>query len=397
MARTLSKFAQEYLENLTNGNTEESDKLYEKVLKLRRLNHEAFVHCAYIVHSYLCPVDVAYLAFDICCKQIEANKSPNPQRIFQSLSRNQRASYQHVKPVYDDALRMLENLGVQNKKITKSEVDNTEIYKHMFTPKQEDVEFLNNYLIEKYFSSDNSEYYVVNTCIMPKSSWVLDVYATSFDDYCDIVQNTVKELNDTGTTLFLIKPEVFKKNIIKENPTIAYSIIVNNNFKFSNLSKQFVEYMDKGEEIKIEKDIKIANRIRLRFVSFIGSLYCDDVGEVSKTSEKYLSTFSNEEDILTIIEKLGEEQDIVKHQVELKTGIVHANHEIYKSILCQKKDIIQISSILNKIENAKLDFIIDSNKETLKILFIHVSHWDVVIDEINTQQIKAITDIEFLK
>ena len=87
--------------------------------------------------------------------------------------------------------------------------------------------------------------------------------------------------------------------------------------------------------------------------------------------------------LLAAIEEVGISNNVVKHYIEVRTGIPQSgNTQIYKTILCRKEDIMQISSILRNIKGGELDFIISSDKDDIEILFIHISHLDELIDKI---------------
>lgn len=405
MAKVLNQQTKNYLTELTNGKTEESEKLYQAVLRLRDLNEDAFSHCAYLIYSYQCPVEVAFLAFDIAYRQLTAGKNANPQRIFQSLSRNDRASYSAVKSLYDDAIRMLEKFVIQKEKeenlrnseetpFINNQTNNKKAnippsIQNNKIPSNEDITFAKNFLYESYFPSNEKDRYVVNTCIIPKNAWILNVYAISYEDYCNIVQNTVKEFNDAGITVFLTKPEMFKtENVSKENPKIAYSVLIGENFRFSELSENLILSFDSGEEILKMDGIKIAKRVSIDFVSFVGPLFMDNQRNVSSSNKKYIESFENEETILATVESIGTTRNIIDYHIENYTGINQKEKlSIYKPILCKKDDIIQIASILRNIETGKLDFLINSNREDIKILFIHYSHFSDFLSEINKQGI----------
>ena len=340
MAKVLSQQDIEYLENLSNKNTNDSMALYGAMRRLKTMNEDAFVHCGHLVCSYLCPANVAFLAFDLTCRQLEAGRNANPQKIFQPLSKNNRSSYEAVKPLYDDALALLARLAAKKEEeennreeipaeiivpevvvqpepiIANNEIEDDEesdeddeyeedddedideqeyvpvlnkrvIYK----PTTEDADFAKKFLYENYFKSNDSDRYVVNTCPIPKSAWLINVYATTYEDYCKIVQDTVQELNDAGTTLFLTKPEIFKKN--NKEPRIAYSVLTGEKFNFASLSDNFVKALDECEEMNITSGVKIANRATIQFASFIGACYSDGVGGFSDSDKVYLSSCSN--------------------------------------------------------------------------------------------------------
>jgi hypothetical protein len=68
MAKVLSTNDIEYLESLSNKNTNDSMALYGAMRRLKKLSEDAFVHCGHLVCSYLCPANVAFLAFDLTCR-----------------------------------------------------------------------------------------------------------------------------------------------------------------------------------------------------------------------------------------------------------------------------------------------------------------------------------------
>ena len=327
MARTLSVQDVDYLENLSNKDTKDSIALYGVMVKLKNMNEDAFVHCGHLVCSYMCPADVAFLAFDLTIRQLMAGRNANPQKIFQPLSKNNRSSYAAVKPLYDDALALLAKLAAKKEeeennrdvlpeeivqtmptveqpakaveakgKTDDEEVDDeyeddeyedeedeeNEEYvpvltkRVLYKPTADDSEFANKFLYEQNFKSNDSDRYVVNTCAIPKSAWLINVYAKSYEDYCAIVQNTVQELNDSGITVFLTKPEMFKKN--NNSPRIAYSILTGEKFNFASLSDNFVRALDEGEELPLKDGVKIANRATIEFASFVGPYYGDNLG-----------------------------------------------------------------------------------------------------------------------
>ena len=134
--------------------------------------------------------------------------------------------------------------------------------------------------------------------------------------------------------------------------------------------------------------IKIAKRVSVEFVSFVGELFMDNKGNVKNSSDEYIKFFANEEEILKEIDNIGASTDIVKFHIETKAGISqNENLLIYKSILCRKENIIQIASILQRFETGKLDFIINSNRDDIKILFVHISHFADFISELNNHNI----------
>ena len=437
MARTLSVQDIDYLENLSNKDTKDSIALYGVMVKLKNMNEDAFVHCGHLVCSYMCPAEVAFLAFDLTIRQLLAGRNANPQKIFQPLSKNNRSSYTAVKPLYDDALALLARLEAKkaeeenNRDILPEEIvkenpvvqpktesvvekqedieedvdDEEEEYEDdeyeeedeeeyipvlnkriVYQPNADDSEFANKFLYEQNFKSNDSDRYVVNTCAIPKSAWLINVYAKSYEDYCSIVQNTVQELNDSGITVFLTKPELFKKN--SDSPRIAYSILTGEKFNFASLSDNFVRALDEGEELPLKDGVKIANRATIQFASFVGPYYGDNLGGFSNSDKKYLSSFAKEEEILATIEDVGVANNIVKHYIELRTGIPQSNiTQTYKSILCKKEDIMQIASFLRNIDGGVLDFIISSDKEDIEILFVHMSHIEELLKKISNSGI----------
>jgi hypothetical protein len=431
MAKVLSQNDIEYLENLSNKNTNDSMALYGAMKRLKNMSEDAFVHCGHLVCSYMCPANVAFLAFDLTCRQLEAGRNANPQKIFQPLSKNNRSSYEAVKPLYDNALTLIaklqkqkeeeennrdalpENIVVETQNISTADevastqdVDNNEEYEDeeyedeeyeddeeeyipvltkrtVYKPAAEDSKFATDFLYEQNFRSNDVDRYVVNTCIIPKSAWLINVYATTYEDYCNIVQNTLQELNDSGITVFLTKPDVFKKP--SNSPRIAYSVLTGEKFNFASLSDDFVKALDDGDNMPISEGVKIANRATIQFASFIGPCYSDNSGGFSNSDKKYLSSFAKEEDILAAIEEIGVANNIVKHYIELRTGIPQSGAiQLYKSILCKKDDIMQIASLLRNIDGGKLDFIISSDTEDIEILFIHISHIEEFLSKIGS-------------
>ena len=189
-------------------------------------------------------------------------------------------------------------------------------------------------------------------------------------------------MNDAGITVFLTKPEIFKKN--SKDPRIAYSILTGEKFNFASLSDGFVRALDECDDMSMPGGVKIANRATIQFASFIGPCYSDNNGEFSDSDRKYISSFGKEEEILAAIEEVGIANNIVKHYIELRTGIPQSGKvQIYKTILCKKEDIMQISSFLRNIKGGELDFIISSDKDDIEILFIHISHLNELIDKIS--------------
>ena len=438
MERALTRDKIEYLENLSNQDTPDSVALYDAMVKLKNKDEDAFNHCGNLVCSYICPANVAFLAFDLTLRQINAGRNANPQRIFQSLSKSKRSSYEDVKPLYDDAVALIARLAAQKEEEEKNreaipsvlinqtqnttteaeyefddmvgseEVDDEEEYEDdeyededeeeeeyvpvlqkrvPYKPTTEDSEFANKFLYEQNFKSNDTDRYVVNTCAIPKSAWLINVYATTYEDYCSIVQSTVQELNDSGITVFLTKPDVFKKPG-KTPCRIAYSILTGEKFNFASLSDGFVKALDEGEEMQMGDGIKIANRASIEFASFVGPCYSDKDGSFSDSNKKYLSSFAKEEEILATIEDVGVASNIVKHYIELRTGIPQSNSmQLYKSILCRKEDIMQIASLIRSLDSGKLDFIINSDKDDIEILFVHISHIEELLKKFSTNGI----------
>jgi hypothetical protein len=368
----LNSLQEKYLNELIKPQNDNTENLKNIILKLKNLDTKAVEHCTALMYDYQCPVDVAILAFDITCKQIQAGKKANPQRIFQSLSKNNRSVYSAVKPCYDEAIQSL------TKNSNKEKLTNNE-----------DVSFAKQFLYENYFKAKETDRYVVNTCIIPKNAWLLNVYAISYSDYCEIVQNTVKEFNDAGITVFLTKPEEFQKdNISKDNPKLAYSILINEKFKFSYLSESCILLFDSGEDILKVEGIKIAKRVSVNFVSFVDSLFVGNNEEVEVSNKKYIESFENEEALLSHIEQIGTTDNIINSYIENYTGICQEEDStMYKTVLCKTTDIIKIASILKNLETGKLDFLIDSNKDDIKILFVHLSHFSDFMKDIKNKNI----------
>ena len=406
MARKITPQVEDYLNNLMAGDTEEAKRLQDIAIKLKRKNEDAFSYCASLIYSYGCPDKVAFLAFDISYKQLKANREANPQVIFEQLSRNDRSVYSAVKPCYIKAVEKIRRLSVpgtahsENKLsgisqgiresasedndeiITNSQNDNSNSFDNVLF-------FIKKFLSENRFDTNNEDYYVINTCTIPKSAWLLNVYAFSYEDYCETVKETIKEFNDNGITVFLAKPNLFKDgNVSKNKPKIAYSVLVNQEFKFTSISEKTIKYFDDGDSVLPMDGITIAKRASLTFTSFIGPCFTDGKGNILDNSQEYINSFTDGETILSEIQKIGSSEDVLHYYSEIKTGIVEKdNLQIYKPILCRTDDIIQIAKILKEIESAKLDFLIDSDKEGIKILFVHISHFSNFLFECNKKEI----------
>ena len=93
----MNPYAINYVENLISDNSENSKKLYNAIRNLKKVDEKAMTYCASLIYSYNCGSDVAFLAFDISLKQIECGRNANPQRLFESLSKNERSDYAKVK------------------------------------------------------------------------------------------------------------------------------------------------------------------------------------------------------------------------------------------------------------------------------------------------------------
>ena len=118
----MNPYAINYVENLISDNSENSKKLYNAIRNLKKVDEKAMTYCASLIYSYNCGSDVAFLAFDISLKQIECGRNANPQRLFESLSKNERSDYAKVKEKYDATIKMLEKFSqkkMEQEKILK--------------------------------------------------------------------------------------------------------------------------------------------------------------------------------------------------------------------------------------------------------------------------------------
>ena len=394
----MNPYAINYVENLISDNSENSKKLYNAIRNLKKVDEKAMTYCASLIYSYNCGSDVAFLAFDISLKQIECGRNANPQRLFESLSKNERSDYAKVKEKYDATIKMLEKFSqkkieqekesvAENKKIEKIIEENTKSQQSENKKEgkrieiiNENKEFAENYLYMKKFKPETEDKFVINSSYIPKTGWLMDVYCLSYEDYCNLITNTLTKFNNEHCTVFLYKPNVIKEKFNKNKiPKIAYSVLMNENYSFKLLDKEMMNSLD-DKNVDGMTGVKIAKRTYVKFVTFC-DIYSDRNGNAVKTNDIIVSCYHTVNEVLNDIDEIGKNKNIAKYHIECMTGLSQTGKQLYKAVLCKTNDITKIAYIISNFSSGKLDFIIDSNDSNTKVLFVHISHLKEFIEK----------------
>jgi hypothetical protein len=371
-----------YIDSIIKKHQGSVDEIKIAMYNLKLLNESAFNYVAKISYSFQLPVDVCFLLFDLVLNQVKFGDNPNVQKILQNLSRNQKQQYEYVFPEYS---KVMETYIQKEKEILSGE------YKPPVTKEDDDDEY--SYFRNKRpatFFKSTAENYVINPARIPKQGWLINIYAETYEKYCEIVTATMNEFKDKNFTIFLCIPEVFEKNIKKKSPQIAFSIFANEHFNFTSLSNDALTILDSGDNLKFsQNEIIIGGRTTLSMKLFDSKKYLLDK-KVSDKNSELLLTYSDADQVFDFIEKLGAPKTTREYYTEIMTGLPSDSNEPYKPIIFYFEDIEEMNDILDEIDKDNLDFIVDADHDEIKILFVHHSHYDKIIKEISEYDIDII-------
>lgn len=381
-----------YLNTLIKKDTESAEQLSNSVKKLKNMNFEALCHIANIIYSFQLPEDVSLLVVNLAITQTKHNERVNIQKILQPLSRNQKQNFAMVLPLYEKAMSKYETIDIEKEDFSDKNTENEYItnlpQKIKLDKQKRDIEYL---------TSNNENIIIINPMRIPKQSWVMNVYAKSYDDYCDLVQTTIEDFKNNNMTIFLTKPEAFLEEIKNKKSAIAYSILINDNFSFIKLEEKTVLKLDEKDVAEIIGDFQISGRVGATIKLFGALKFSDYNGTLFDTNDELLKHFNDADDILNLFEEIGSNENIVKYYIEIMSGISMTKYkQFYKSIVFDTDEMDDVMEIVEKYDPHNLDFIVDTNKENIKILFIHKEHLrplvKALIDEDCSIQINPVFD-----
>ena len=381
-----------YLNTLIKKDTESAEQLSNSVKKLKNMNFEALCHIANIIYSFQLPEDVSLLVVNLAITQTKHNERVNIQKILQPLSRNQKQNFAMVLPLYEKAMSKYETIDIEKEDSSDKNTENEYItnlpQKIKLDKQKRDIEYL---------TSNNENIIIINPMRIPKQSWVMNVYAKSYDDYCDLVQTTIEDFKNNNMTIFLTKPEAFSEEIKNKKSAIAYSILINDNFSFIKLEEKTVLKLDEKDVAEIGGDFQISGRVGATIKLFGALKFSDYNGTLFDTNDELLKHFNDADDILNLFEEIGSNENIVKYYIEIMSGISMTKYkQFYKSIVFDTDEMDDVMEIVEKYDPHNLDFIVDTNKEKIKILFIQKEHLrplvKALIDEDCSIQINPVFD-----
>lgn len=367
---TENKNATMYLNSLLKKDTEAAKELKVAINQLKMFNFDALCHIANLSYSFRLPEEVAFLAVNLAIEQYKHEDKINIQILFQSLTRNQKQNFAIVFPLYEKAMEKYKN--------TKKEEKNNEYITNL--PQKIKLEKIKK--DTEYITADSDKYMVINPMRVPKQGYILNVYAKDFKDYCNIIQSTIKEFKDKNITLFLQKPETFQDNIKNKQPSIAYTILINDNFTFLGLSDETIKKLDEEIVTEIKNERKIAGRITVSMKLFGAKKFLLENGCLTEDNTVFLFPNLEDNDVFQYLEDIGKNENIIKYYIEIMSGISMTKYkQFYKSVIFDTENMADVLKIIEKNDPFNLDFIVDSNIDNKKILFIHKEHLRTTIKE----------------
>lgn len=375
---TENKNATIYLNSLLKKDTETAQELKIAVNQLKMFDFDTLCHIANLAYSFRLQEDVTFLAVNLAIEQYKHGDKINIQSIFQPLSRNQRQNFAMVFPLYEQATEKYK------KEKNKENVNGT---KEFIIELPQKIKLEKKRRDTQYLTADNDKYVVINPMRVPKQAYVLNIYSNSFEDYCNLVQNTLKELKEKNITIFLQKPEAFQEEIKNNSPIIAYTILINDNFTFFALSDNIIDIFDEEIIQEIKGERKITGRVTTTMRLFGANKYLLENGSLTDNNSSFLMPSFTGDDMIQYLEDLGKNENIVKYYIEIMTGISMVHYkQFYKTIIFNTEDIEDILCFVEKFDPFNLDFVVDTNIEDKKILFIHKEHLRTMLKEIISEE-----------
>lgn len=367
-----------YLNTLIKKDTESAEQLAKAVKKLKEINFEALCHVANIIYGFNLPEDVSLLVVNLATTQSEHNERVNIQKILQPLSRNQKQNFSMVLPLYEKAMEKYNTTDIENENQIEKNQENEYI-----TNLPQKIKLEKQKRDTQYLSANDDKTMIINPMRIPKQAWVMNVYANSYEDYCDLVKTTLEDLKNNNMTIFLTKPESFEEVIKGTKSAIAYSILVNDNFSFIKLEEKTVLKLDEKDVAEIKDEIQISGRVGATLKTFGALKFTDNSGRLLDTNNEILAHNKDVDEVLNMFEEIGSNENIVKYYIEIMTGTPMSNHkQFYKSIVFDTDEMEDVLEIVEKHDPYNLDFIVDTNKEDVKILFIHKDHMRALVKEL---------------
>lgn len=387
MTSNCNPAALSYLDNKISKHQGSVDEIKMVMHNLKLLDENAFYYVTKISYSFQLPIDVCFLLFDLVLNQVKFGDNPNVQKILQNLSRNQKQKYEYVYPEYE---RVMKKYIEKEKEILSGKYhENLKSNNQNGDSDDDEYSYFRNKRPATFFKSTN-EHYVINPARIPKQGWLINIYAETYEKYCEIVTTTMKEFKDKNFTIFLCIPEIFEKQIKKKSPQIAFSIFANEYFNFTSLSNDILTLLDSGEKLKFpSNEIVIGGRTTLSIKQFDSKKFLLDKKVLDKDDELLLA-YSNPDQVFEFIEKLGSPRTTREYYTEIMTGLPSADNSPYNPIIFYFEDIEEINDILDEFDEYNLDFIVDADHDEIKILFLHDSHYDKIIQEISEYDIDII-------
>ena len=363
-----------YLNRLMKKDTESAKELEIAVNQLKMFDFDSLCHIANIAYSFQLPEDVAFLAVNLAIEQYKHNEKINIQKLFQPLSRNQKQNFAMVYPLYEKATEKYKN--------KTTEIENESKENEFIIDLPQKIKLEKEERNTKFITANNNDYVVINPMRVPKQAYVLNIYANSFEDYCNLVQSTIRELKNSNITLFLQKPETFQQNIKDKEYAIAYTILVNDNFTFLELDEKIIEKLDEEIIDSVKDERKLAGRVTVKMQLFGALKYLTENGTLTDSSTHFLLPQLDDDSMLQYLEEIGKNENIIKYYIEIMTGIsMVAYKQFYKSIIFDTEDMEEILEFVEQHDPFNLDFIVDTNMEDKKFLFIHKEHLRTLIKD----------------
>lgn len=368
-----NRYAEEYLKGLFQ-NPEKGEQLRKSYLRYRELCEENLDNATNLIYSYnLTPVG-AILLFDLGSLQKINGGYPNVSKLFINLKTSEKNNPEKLLQNYNRAIANLpkKDFAVENNKQT---IGNQikEVHEKRMKENEEKR-------VMRPLSASNDK--VMNPVMMPKTTWVLNVYAKSFEDYCHIVEDTLKTLKKMNFTVILKMPEDFRENIQYTSSCIAYSVLINDNFSFTKLDDDIINAWD--EEADVPKTgVRISGRTNAEFKKITADCFTDFNGNLCKKNLFMTEKYQTVEKCIEMFEHLGQAENVVRYHQEIMTGVLAKDSEqFYKTIVVKTKDLDNILQIVKRYDKYNLDFTMDTNEKESKIIFIHLSHLIDVINDI---------------
>ena len=352
-------YAFSYFQKLLLLKEEYQNEILDTYEKLNKINPECIDHIAMMTYSNRLGQKESLLLLKLALLQSINGANVNIDKIFNGLTIKEKSNYE----------KLFENYQKVTANLPKKDIEEHRAELHEEIRNVQENNIVNQKNIEqepeesKYIIARNSGEKIINTTLMPKFGWLLNVYADSFKDYCEIVQGTMKYLKDMLITVFLTMPEEFEKNIKNSKSALAFSIFVNENFSFSKLDDKIIQLFD-NKEIEIPKNnLRISSRIGAEYLQFTGKMYSDFSGNIKQDKSFIYKKYDSVEEYLKLFENIGNAKNIVRYYTEIMTGIPeNVSEQFYKTIVFKTEDYYKIQKIVKKYDEYNLDFIIDTNE-----------------------------------